>query len=424
VQRTLVLVALITCLLMAPHFALGACDLNATTSNFASQLAAAQPGQTLCLAAGNYGNFAGVTKTSPGVTITAASGATPTLTLEIRQTSPVAAWLILDHLTIQGGEISAPAHDLTFQNDTFTDKLNIWQNAGNSACSNCPAMNNSNIVFNNDLFNMANNQSGSGGFEGRINLVNAGNNDPSPAGVTIKNSKFTTGCADGIQVASGGRGVTIGPGNEFFNLSQGSCGPHVDSIQFVGSDSPGPIITGNYFHGNATGIVAYDYSNSATVTNNVITNITQDSMLLAGFNNVSVVEHNTVVGDSIICGYTHEGNACQAAIRNNITGGFEVGGTTIGGSTGSNPSFFDYNLCTAGLCSLGSISAGAHSLSGRPTYVGGTSPTTYAGFALTSSSIGSNSASDGTDIGMATTNNTGGGSTPPAAPSNLAAIVQ
>lgn len=393
------------------------CDLNATTSNFSSQLAAAAPGQTLCLASGNYGSFAGVNKSSPGVTITAAAGATPSMALEIRQTSPVAAWLILDHLTITGGELSGPAHDLTFQNSTFTDKVNIWAGANNSACSNCAAMNNNNIVFNNDMFNMSANQSGSGGYEGRINLVLSGS---TPAGVTIKNSKLTTGCADGIQVDSGGNGVTIGPGNEFYGLTQGSCGPHVDSIQFVGSTSPGPVITGNYFHDNATGIVAYDYSNDAQITNNVIINITQDAMLLAGFDSASVVAHNVVIGDTIYCGYTHESNACQAQIRDNITPSFNVGGTTINGSTGSNPSYFDYNLCTGGSCSLGS-KTGSHNISGKPTYVGGSSPSTYAGFALASNSIGKLAASDGTDMGINVGNATTSGPTPP---TNLQVVVQ
>ena len=137
----------------------------------------------------------------------------------------MAAWLILDGITFTGGDLSGPAHDMTFRNSTFTDKLNIYAGANNNACGNCAAMNNNNIVFDNDLFNMAANQSGSGGYEGRINIL--GNS--LPAGVTIKNSKFTTGCADGIQsVGGGGNGFTIGPGNEFFNMQQGSCGPHVD----------------------------------------------------------------------------------------------------------------------------------------------------------------------------------------------------
>ena len=52
--------------------------------------------------------------------------------------------------------------------------------------------------------------------------------------------------------------------------SRGSCGPHVDSFQFVGSSVPGPVITGNFFHDESTGIVGYDNANSATITNNVL----------------------------------------------------------------------------------------------------------------------------------------------------------
>jgi hypothetical protein len=380
----------------------GPCNLNATTATFAAQLAAATPGQVLCLATGNYGSFAGVAKASPGVTIAAQSGATPTMFIAIHQLVPVAAFLTFDGITFSGGDLSGPAHDLTFRNSRFSDKLNVYAGANNNACSNCPAMNNNNIVFDNDLFDMSANQSGAGGFEGRFNILG----NTLPAGVTVRNSKFTTGCADGIQsVGGGGNGYTIGPGNEFFNLKQGSCGPHVDSIQFVGSSSPGPVITGNYFHDDSDGIVAFDNANSATITSNVIANVDQFAILLAGFDSVSVVSNNTVPNGDIFCGYTHQGNACQAQIRNNITGDFNQGGTTIAGSTGTNPSFFDYNLCTSSCAIPGAlptpISAGAHSLSGTATFVGGASPTTYAGYLLTSGSIGHNAGSDGKDMGIA-----------------------
>src|ERR1700716_3277234 len=52
------------------------CDLNATTGNFASQVAAAQPGQMVCLASGSYGRFTGAAKPGPApVTIEPAPGA-------------------------------------------------------------------------------------------------------------------------------------------------------------------------------------------------------------------------------------------------------------------------------------------------------------------------------------------------------------
>jgi hypothetical protein len=331
------------------------------------------------------------------------------MNIQFRQTNPVPAWLIFDGVTISGGEISGPANNITFKNSTFTDKLNIWQNANNSACPNCPAMNNNNIVFDNDLFNMANNQSGSGGYEGRLNFINAGSSDPSPAGVTVKNSKFTTGCADGVQIDGGGYGVTIGPNNEFYNLLQGSCGPHVDSIQFVGTDRTGPVITGNYFHDNATGIIGYDYANDATITNNVVKNIANDGTAIAG-NATGTIAHNTLLTNQLSCGVTHQGNVCRSAFMNNIATGFYLNG----GGAGA-PSALDYNICTKGSCPSG---YGTHNMAGTPTYVGGASPTAYSGFALTSTSIGNNAGSDGKNIGI----NVAGSA--PSSPASLTVTVQ
>jgi hypothetical protein len=383
------------------------CSLNATSSNFASQLAALNPGQTLCLASGNYGTFNGAAKSSPGVTITAASGATPTMSIGFCNDSAV-SWLILNGLTITGGIICAPTTNVTFQNNTWTDKLQIWASGANNACSQCPAMNNANVLFNGELFNMAANPSGAGGYEGRVQFNYGG---PTPAGITIENSRFTTGCADGIQLggAGVGYGVDIGPNNEFYNLMQGSCGPHVDSIQFNGDENGpnsivGPNIFGNYFHNNTTGVVSYDYDTNAHVYNNVMTNIAQDSILAAGFDSTSVIEYNTVIGDIIICGQTHEGNNCLATFRDNIADGFTAGG---GPNAGFAPIYFDYNLCTNGTCAFGSHGAGVHSLSGNPTFVGGSSPSTYVGFALTSTSLGHAAGTGGSDIGA----NVSGGST-------------
>jgi parallel beta-helix repeat protein len=392
VHRTFYFLILIACFFAMPHFAFGACDLNATTSNFASQLAAAQPGQTLCLASGNYGKFNGVVKTTPGVTITAASGATPTMSISFLM-SPGAAWLTLDHLTISGGTITGPTNHVTFQNNVWTDKLVIWPKGANNFCSGCPDMSNASIVFDNEMFNLAANQSGSGGYEGRIQLADGGS---SPQGITIRNSKFTTGCADGIQVSgsNAGYGVTIGPNNEFYNLAQGNCGAHVDSIQFVGTGAIGPVITSNYFHDNTDGIVMYDWRNNAQINNNVFVRIDHHSINAGGLDSNSVVDHNTVIGDNIDCSRSRVNDGtleCYAVFRNNIAANM----TAVGGGT-SHPSYSDYNLCTDGSAGC----PGSHSLIGRPTYVGGTNPSTYAGFALASGSLGRNAGSDGKDMGI------------------------
>jgi hypothetical protein len=101
--------ASMACLLPA---AAGAATLHATTSSFASTVASAQPGDTVLLASGSYGAWKGVTKTSPGVTIAPESGASPSMSLAWDTTgSP--AWLTLDGLTITGGSISGPSHDIT-----------------------------------------------------------------------------------------------------------------------------------------------------------------------------------------------------------------------------------------------------------------------------------------------------------------------
>ena len=56
------------------------CDRNATPATFAAQVAAATPGQTICLASGNYGTWTGTNK---AITIRAAPGANPVIGLNL-----------------------------------------------------------------------------------------------------------------------------------------------------------------------------------------------------------------------------------------------------------------------------------------------------------------------------------------------------
>ncbi len=418
-----VFVPLIIIAIFSPALFAQTCDYNATTSTFSSVLSSATGGQTICLAAGSYGTISPVQKSSPGVTITPAPGVSQssvTMSLSFRTPSPVAQWLIFNNVYLNGGVISGPANNITVQNSTITSPVAFFPTAKNNACSTCAAMNNNNILFNNDIFDTSIGDPIDASNYADLSFVLGG---PTPAGIKITNSTFQNGCDDGVNFDTGGMGVTIGPGNEFKNMVQGSCANHIDPIQFIGSNSPGPTITGNYFHNNSTGIAGYDYSNSATITNNVIASTSQDWLDAVGFDSNSIVAHNTLIGGTIECGYTHEGNACQAQLLNNITVGFNKGGTLLNGSYGNSPSYFDYNLCTGGTCALGSVSVGSHSLSCTPTYVGGTNPTTYAGFALTATSCGHAAANDGSDIGVNVTGSTGG-SGAPAAPTNLAASVQ
>lgn len=391
------------------------CDLSATTANFATQVAAATPGQTLCLATGDYGTWNGIQKSSPGVKITAAMGASPRMSFSPHQTSPQAQWLILDNLSLYGiQDWSAPANNITVQNSMITGKINIWAGGPNSACSNCGNMSmNTNILFNFDTFDFADGGE-AGTFEGRFNLLGTNN---TPANVIVENSTFNgqgaAPCADGAHVAGGGPGEQI-INNVFENLQEDGCVVHVDSIQFEGAQCAGGgiVISGNYFHDSSTGIAAYDNANCGNINNNVFQNITQDALAVAGFNSTSIIEHNTVLG-VISCGNTHQNNPCSAILRNNISTGYVD--PLFGSAGGATPSFFDYNLCTSGSCTFSGNTAGPHSLIGTPTFVGGATPSTWAGFALTPTSLGHSAASDGMDIGINVP------STAPQPPTNLTA---
>ena len=85
--------------------------------------------------------------------------------------------------------------------------------------------------------------------------------------MTIKNSHFGGGgCSDGIQIIGDAYGVQV-IGNEFEGIQQGSCAPHVDSIQLYGSSHT--LIDGNFFHDVDTAFMAPDGGENETFVNNV-----------------------------------------------------------------------------------------------------------------------------------------------------------
>ena len=97
----------------------------------------------------------------------------------------------------------------------------------------------------------------------------------------------------------------------------------------------------------------------------------------------------------LTCGSTHQGNVCSA-----VSATISLTGINPQLNLGSlvQPRFNDYNLCTGGAVPC-SRSPSSH-VSATPTYAGGSNPSTYAGFALTSTSLGHNAGNDGKDIGI------------------------
>ena len=132
------------------------CNLNATTSNFTTQIADATPGQVVCLASGDYSSFTGTSKSAPGITITSAPGATVTFNSGMNLNLSSVQNFTLDGtggggtMTVGGeldlstsGGASNKALNLTFQNIAFTASSNAVLIDGPE---------NSNIVFDRDTF--------------------------------------------------------------------------------------------------------------------------------------------------------------------------------------------------------------------------------------------------------------------------------
>jgi hypothetical protein len=99
-----------------------ACNLNATTSNFARQVAAATAGQVICLASGNYGTWTGTNK---AITVTKQSGAMVTMGIDFTTGNN---GFTIDGLTIAGGRIINGAKNITIKNSAFTTNHSLqWR---------------------------------------------------------------------------------------------------------------------------------------------------------------------------------------------------------------------------------------------------------------------------------------------------------
>jgi hypothetical protein len=162
-------------------------------------------------------------------------------------------------------------------------------------------------------------------------------------------------------------------------------------VQFYGASTT--TVIGDYFHGNSDGIMSPDGNGSPmTVTNTIFdTDGEYPDQIVIGGGEGDVIDHNTFGhGARLRIGHVNVGaTASNETVTNNVlTGGLELTeGQSSGGWT------MEYNLAEG-------EALGAHSINGKPTYVGGGSePSTWTGWALTSGSLGHLAAADGTDMG-------------------------
>lgn len=205
--------------------AVGGCDLDATPSSFAAEVAAASAGQTVCLASGDYGMWRG---TSKAITVAPETGATPEMGLQLGAGA--------SGFTIDGGlssftqswglqivhesapDIGGGASNITIENTSFGVGLDL------------DGLANSNIVFNHDLFHDLD------GFSWTAGLHLAWSSS-TPSGVTVENSLFRDMSADGIQT---GIAMSI-LNNEFSDVQPNAAGGTRACIPTTSSSTGAPM---------------------------------------------------------------------------------------------------------------------------------------------------------------------------------------
>jgi hypothetical protein len=356
----------------------GGCDRHATPASFASQVAAATPGQRVCLGAGDYGTWTGTDK---AITIAPDHGVSPQMSFEFGATA--------SGFTIDGGHTRlnsrSPGIDLGPSSfDPGSKNITVKNTAatGHGAFfvldirTDGPG-----IVIKGNVFHdleYPNTTSGA------VRVLNSGR--VGAANVVIEGNLFRDMGADAIDPGSPATII----GNDFSNVNSTAKDPrHTDVIQIGGPG--GEIIEGNFIHnGCIQGIDAFDGTANNTITDNVIVGCTVHSLVMAGDTPGSTVAHNTIVGSPggslIECGSKPGEGPSVTRIVNNISqGGIASSGVPCKPSQDSHNMFFS--------------GAASPNLNGMPRFVGGAHPTTYAGYALMQGSPGKGAADDGLDTG-------------------------
>lgn len=369
----------------------------------ASAISSAAAGSTICLNSGNYGTvmLGSFTKSPPVIVQSVtAQGASMGLTAQNG-----ANGVTFDSINFSSGGATisnSSTKNITIKNSAFgTSQLVIVTTN----------FNNNNILIDHNTFGAYN----STGYEGRLTITwGAGAPGPTPSGVTVTNNTFGPGgCSDGIQI--GAKSVMIGPGNVFTGMVQGSCSAHVDAIQGYGQGSTS--INGNYFTGNTINIGFYDGGSSETITNNVFgppTTVAQN-IQLGGVVGMTLA-HNTF-RNTIVAYGSKAGNSPNSGwiIQNNVLVNSDLIASGDQPGCGAN-CIVRYNLVDA----QSSIApTGTNIVSGTPTFVGGNPPTTWAGYQLAGSSLGSKAGNDGQDMGANYFVGSTSGTQAPVAPTNL-----
>jgi hypothetical protein len=343
-----------------PARAAAACDRTIGPEGFASQTAAARPGQTICLKTGDYGTWNG---TGKAITLRAAPGNKPTMKVDL---GPGDSGFTLDGMSGMGGIVSAGAHDFTIRNSTFTDSIRIEAT-------------NANILLDRNRHDWPAAYSGDDNAK-----IFVSNPDGAFSGVTVRRSTIRNGNLDGIHLGDAGINVLH---TTFADLCDTGTN-HTDNIQYEGGH--GGRIAGNYVYAGAgcesQGITSYDGGTvGVTIEDNVV-DIRRPWGIELYADRDSVVRHNTLLW--------HGKSECYFRIP---CGQIDISRKDED-PAGSGTQVYD-NLTTRVNFSNGSSGTAHHNVSGRRArFVGPLHK--YAGFQLARKSrVGRRRASDGLNVG-------------------------
>lgn len=340
-------------------------------ANVGTAITGAAGGAVICLSNGNYSGFnlSGVSK-NPSVTVKAlndfASTFTGTITLENGTNG----------LTLEGFNLSA-VRIIGSSTRNITVRKYVHLASGSKFEIDGPT-GTPNILFEdgthiNHMLAMN---------PASIHLSYSPSSSQQPV-ATFRRITMDGGCSDGIQT---GAPIVI-ESSRFMNKQVGSCAgdPHTDAVQFMGGTNS--IVRGNYFYRN----VQVLFGSNATPTNMLVEHNVFDpgpdgerrACQIELNLQDSTVSHNTVLTRSTygqICVKVGGGNIVKDNIARSLM--FEAGGAA--------------SVNTGNLYGSGGSSG---NLSGNPTFVGGATPSTMAGFMLANGSLGKSAATDGRDIG-------------------------
>ena len=326
-------------------------------------------------------------------------------------------------LETSGDAFQSKALNLTFENIAFTaaDGNVLLQGEENS-----------NITFNRDTFVDGNAKCSGGSASGLSGIfyVQPTASSTTQTGLTVENSIFVAP----TDLWNPGRAVQDGAPMVFVNnvvtgfldhTESASCN-HIDGLQLYSgtNGSTGSVtFTGNLCYDDYGCIMGFDGTSSNTITDNVCFDM-ETSCISLYSDTGSVVNHNVQETRGADPGGCSTMDDTSAPIQGCTNSTLLLNSNKSGDRVTSGETFTNNSSPSGPNVESGSLTTNTHNLwsgasspnmNGTPTFAGGSSPTTWAGFELTSGSAGHAGGSDGLDVGVRSSAGgppTGGGSTP------------